>query len=100
MKIFIIAFAIYLIGCILAYGRIFAEFYSIEKAILGTQSRISRNRVLDKRVIWIIFMSWLGFLSLSFMWAIERDGIDFLRFTYGKGDELERDSEGNTSEPF
>lgn len=75
-----IGLLIYLLGCVLAYGRHYARFYEIEEDF--PYIRPNMDRFFVHRIV-ITILSWAGFLEGVRVYFKEKQRY-FLRYSYRK----------------
>lgn len=63
---------IYIAGCILSYGRVFASFYEIEERfyIKGIEPSLKEQQLL---FIIVAIYSWLGFFMGVYMYFLQKE---------------------------
>lgn len=78
--------SIYLLGCVLAYGRLLGSFYKVEeKYIPFIKPDFTNHKEFIKRmfgfVILVTFLSWLGFICGVVVYLSEKNYKYFLKYT-------------------
>jgi hypothetical protein len=71
----IVVIIIYLVGCVLAYGRILGSIYPVYRenmlgAIMGEQEKEDFNNLLWLSIFWISLLSYITFISFVFLYFI------------------------------
>jgi len=74
----IVVIIIYLVGCVLAYGRILGSIYPVYRenmlgAIMGEQEKEDFNNLLWLSIFWISLLSYITFISFVFLYFIDRE---------------------------
>jgi len=71
MEKFILILMVYLAGCILAYGRIYASAYEIDREFIRWMKPTGLS--LDTPTVLLVILSWFTFLAGSISYIADKD---------------------------
>lgn len=82
----LIVILIYLLGCILAYGRLLGSFYKIEEEFIPFIEPDFTNhkefiKTMPTLIIPVTFLSWFGFILGTIIYLSEGNYKYFLKYT-------------------